>query len=66
LQGQLGAATYSRNKRFRQTLGHWLQRIKLFWPECPAASSPDGKFLIVHSSSQSPAIHQASRLTRLR
>ena len=60
LQGQLGAATYSRNKRFRQTLRHWLQRIKLFWPECPAKPSPDGKFLIVHSSSQSPAIHQAS------
>jgi hypothetical protein len=60
LQGQLGAATYSRNKRFRQTLRHWLQRIKLFWPECPPAPSPDGKFLIVRSSSQSPAIHQAS------
>jgi len=50
LQGQLGAATYSRNKRFRQTLRHWLQRIKLFWPQCPAAPSPDGKFLIVYSS----------------
>ena len=60
LQGQLGAATYSRNKRFRQTLRQWLERIKLFWPECPATPSPDGKFLIVRSSSQSPAIHQAS------
>ena len=60
LQAQLGATSYSRDKRFRQMLRHWLQRIKLFWPECPAASSPDGEFLIVHSSSQSPAIHQSS------
>jgi len=60
LQAQLGAATYSRNKRFRQTLRHWLERIKLFWPECPAAPSPDGKSLMVHSSRRSPAIHHAS------
>jgi hypothetical protein len=60
LQAQLGAAAYSRNKRFRQTLRQWLERIKLFWPECPAEPSHDGEFLIVRSSSQSPAIHQAT------
>jgi len=60
LQGQLGAATYSRNKRFRQTLRQWLDKIKLFWPECPAQPSHDGKCLIVHASGQSPAIRQVS------
>jgi len=60
LEAQLGASTYSRNKRFRQTLRQWLMRIKLFWPECPAEPSHDGKFLIVRSSSESPAIHQAT------
>lgn len=60
LQGQLGAATYSRNKRFRQTLRHWLRRIKLFWPECPAELSPDARFLIVHSLRQAPAIHHST------
>jgi hypothetical protein len=56
LQGQLGTARYSRNKRFRQTLRRWLERIKLFWPECPAEPSQDGSFLLARSSSQTPAI----------
>ncbi|HXW14691.1 MAG TPA: replication protein RepA, partial [Terriglobia bacterium] len=60
LQAQLGVATYSRNKRFRQTLRQWMERIKLFWPECPAELSHDGNFLIVRSSSQFPAIHQTT------
>ena len=60
MQAQLGATTYSRDKRFRQTLRHWLQRIKLFWPECPAELSHDGQFLIIYCSKQSPAIHQVS------
>jgi hypothetical protein len=60
LQGQLGVARYSRNRRFRQTLRRWLERIKLFWPECPAEPSQDGRFLIVRSSSQNPAIRCVS------
>lgn len=60
LQGQLGAARYSRNKRFRQTLRRWLERIKLFWPECPAEPSQDGRFLIVRSSSRTPAVRCVS------
>jgi hypothetical protein len=60
LQAQLGAATYSRNKRFRQTIRQWLERIKLFWPECPADPSHDGKFLIVRSSTRAPAIRRMS------
>ncbi|HTS69553.1 MAG TPA: replication protein RepA [Terriglobia bacterium] len=60
LQAQLGAATYSRSSRFRQTLRQWLERIKLFWPEYPVEPSRDGKFLIVCSSGQSPPILQAT------
>lgn len=58
LQGQLGVARYSRDKRFRQTIRRWLDRIKLIWPECPAEPSQDGKFLIVRSSRQTPAIRR--------
>jgi hypothetical protein len=60
LQGQLGVAKYSRDKRFRQTLGRWLGRIRLLWPECPAEPSRDGKFLIVSSSTRAPAIRRMS------
>ncbi len=60
LQGQLGVAMYSRTKRFRQTLRRWLGRIRLLWPECPAEPSQDGKFLIVRSSSQAPAIRRVT------
>ena len=60
LQGQLGVARYSRDKRFRQTIRRWLGRIKVIWPECPAEPSQDGKFLIVRSSRQTPAIQCVS------
>lgn len=58
LQGQLGVARYSRNKRFRQTLRRWLGRIRLFWPECSAEPSQDGNCLIVRSSTRAPAIRR--------
>jgi len=60
IQGQLGAAQYSRSKRFRQTLRRWLRRIKVLWPECPAELSQDLKALIVRSSLKQPAIRRAS------
>jgi len=60
LQAQLGAASYSRDKRFRQTLRHWLGRIMLIWPECPTKLSDDGGFLIISASRQFPAIRQIS------
>ena len=60
LQGQLGAAHYSRNKRFRQTLRRWLRRIKVLWPECPAALSKDLNALMVRSSLRQPAIRRAT------
>ena len=58
LQGQLGVARNSRNKRLRQTLRRWLGRIRLLWPECPAGPSQDGKYLIVRASTQAPAIRR--------
>ena len=60
LQGQLGAAHYSRNNRFRQTLRRWLRRIKALWPECPAELSQDLKALAVRSSLKQPAIRRAT------
>jgi hypothetical protein len=60
LQGQLGAAHYSRNKRFRQTLRRWLRRIRVLWPECPAALSQDLKALMVRSSLKQPAIRRGT------
>ena len=58
MQAQLGAASYTRDKRFRQTLRQWLGRIKLLWPQCPAQLSDDGGFLIVSTSAHFPAIRQ--------
>jgi hypothetical protein len=60
LQGQLGVAHYSRKKRFRQTLRRWLKRIKVLWPQCPAALSEDLKVLVVRSSLTRPAIRRAA------
>ncbi|MGO8792439.1 MAG: replication protein RepA [Terriglobia bacterium] len=60
IQAQLGATSYSRDKRFRQTLRQWLERISPFWPQCPAELSHDGQFLTIYCSKRSPAIHQVS------
>jgi len=60
IQAQLGASSYSRDKRFRQTLRQWLEKMNPFWPECPAKLSHDGQFLIIYCSKQSPAIRQVS------
>ena len=60
IQAQLGATSYSREKRFRQTLRQWLERVNPLWPECPAELSHDGQFLIIRGSKQSPAIRQVS------
>ncbi len=62
LQGQLGVARYSRNKRFRQTLRRWLGKIGLPRPVCPAEPSQDGKFLIVRSSHSGPGHSTNDRL----
>jgi len=53
---QLGSKEYGRERDFRQKLAKWLREVKAWWPECPAAASPDGRFLIIFSAKRSPAI----------
>jgi len=57
LDQQLGSKHYGRQRDFRQKLAKWLQEVKAWWPECPAAASPDGRFLFVSSAKSSPAIN---------
>ncbi|MGH9400660.1 MAG: replication protein RepA [Terriglobia bacterium] len=60
LNEQLGSTEYSLDRRFRHTIVAWLTKVKAFWPECPAVITNDRRFLIVHSSRKSPAIHSAT------
>ncbi len=55
---QLGSKHYGRERDFRQKLVKWLREVKAWWPESPAAASPDGRFLII-SARSSPAISAA-------
>ena len=57
LDQQLGSKEYGRERDFRQKLAKWLREVKAWRPECPAAASPDGRFLIVSSAKSSPAIN---------
>jgi hypothetical protein len=57
---QLGSKGYSRERDFCQKLAKWLREVKTWWPECPAATSPDSRFLVISSAKRSPAI--AARL----
>jgi hypothetical protein len=47
LTAQLGSVEYTRPRRFRAMLDHWLSTIHLVWPECPAKICPDGFHLRV-------------------
>jgi len=47
---QLGVATYSRPRKFRERLEEWLGLVKLMWPDCPAHLSHDGARLVVGSA----------------
>ena len=53
---QLGSKEYSCERDFRQKLGKWLGEVKAWWPECPATISPVGRFLILSSAKDAPAI----------
>jgi hypothetical protein len=44
---QIGTVEYSRPRRFRAMLEHWLGTIRVIWPECPARLSADGLSLTV-------------------
>jgi hypothetical protein len=60
LKNQLGSKEYSADKRFRQRIVQWIRRIKVLWPECPAAITEDGRSLVVRSSRNSPAVRPSS------
>jgi hypothetical protein len=46
LVSQIGSVEYSRQRRFLQKLEHWLQRIRVMWPGCPARVA-DHRTLVV-------------------
>jgi len=60
LEHQLGSKHYGRERDFGQKLAKWLREVKVWWPECPAALSADGRFLIISSGKGGPAINGQS------
>lgn len=60
LRNQLGTRDYTADKRFRQVIAAWIDKIKVLWPGCPARLSCDGCFLVVGYSGKSPAINQSA------
>lgn len=47
LTAQLGSVEYTRPRRFRAMLEHWLGRVRAVWPECPARVCADGQSLLL-------------------
>lgn len=47
LANQLGSVQYSRERKFRQQLNHWLAIVHGLWPECPAEIASDGQSLSI-------------------
>jgi hypothetical protein len=45
LTAQLGVQEYSRERKFRERLKIWLELVRIYWPECPAALARNGAFL---------------------
>ncbi len=59
---QLGCAEYSRPRRFRTILEHWLRSIRALWPQCPASIAPDGQSLYLdHSIALTPTPSAATQ-----
>ncbi|MFN7609763.1 MAG: replication protein RepA, partial [bacterium] len=48
LAQQLGCVEYSRQRRFRAMLDHWLVSIRNLWPNCPAAIASGGQYLSIN------------------
>jgi Plasmid encoded RepA protein len=51
LANQLGAQTFTRERKFRERINSWLKLVRLYWPECPAVVSRNGTFLEVNRAS---------------
>jgi Plasmid encoded RepA protein. len=47
---QLGSEDYGRPRDFRRTITRWLKAITLYWPECQAQLSSDGRALLIQSA----------------
>jgi hypothetical protein len=45
LAAQLGVQEYARDRKFRERIRNWLKLVRLYWPDCPAVVSDDGRFL---------------------
>jgi len=45
LANQLGVQEYERERKFRERVRRWLELLKLYWPECPATVSANGRHL---------------------
>jgi len=51
----LGVQEYARERKFRERIRNWLKMVHLYWPDCPAIVSHDGRFLdLAHGT----AIHR--------
>ncbi len=50
LASQLGVVDYSRDRNFRKRLREWLKLVLLYWPQCPARLTDDGRGLTVGPS----------------
>jgi Plasmid encoded RepA protein len=47
LASQLGVLDYTRDRNFRKRLREWLRLVRLYWPDCPASLSTNGRELLV-------------------
>jgi Plasmid encoded RepA protein len=45
LANQLGVGDYTRERKFRERLRLWLDIVRAYWPQCPAAVAKNGHFL---------------------
>jgi hypothetical protein len=43
LAAQLGVQEYARERKFRERIKEWLKLVRIYWPECPAVVSQDGR-----------------------
>jgi hypothetical protein len=56
LASQLGSVEYSRPRRFRAMLDHWIGVVRALWPECPAQITADGQAVrIDHATAVCPS-----------
>jgi hypothetical protein len=59
LVSQLGVSESLRERDFRRQIVQWLNVIRLLWPDCPAALSESGTWLLLKRAKLSPNISTA-------